>query len=197
MVKLEVPPIVKAPVFVIVPPEVTLRFPVVVTSTPKSTLDPASRVKPLNEDAVVEKVIEEAEFKVRAPKLVEVTPSTVMAPFVPSPIVRLPAVIFVSSVESRFIANPVNPNPKVPPLETLMVVEPVPLLIVPVKAISLAVTASALPEVDKADERVKSPVLSLSELEFKVVVPLVVRSEEIVIPFSALTVNPWKVEAVV
>jgi len=98
VVKLDVPAIVKVPVSVIVPPEVTLKFPVVVTSTPKSTAPPASRVKPLNEDAVDEKVIEEPEFKVSAPKLVEETPATVIAPFDVLPMVRLPEVIWPSSL---------------------------------------------------------------------------------------------------
>ena len=181
---------VKASVFVIPPPEVTLRFPVVVIPTPKFTADAASRVKPLNDDAVVEKVTEDAEFKVRVPKLLEVTPSTVIAPFVPSPKVRLPAVIFVNSVASRFILNPVTPNPKEPPFVTLMVVEPVPLLIVPVKFTSLAVIVSALLVVDKADETMKSPVLLLSEFELKLVVPFVVRVEEMVTPLLAFTVRP-------
>jgi len=116
VVKLDVPPIVKAPVSVIAPPEVTLKFPVVVIFTPKSTPPvPTSRVKLLNEDAVDEKVTEAAEFKVNAPKFDEDTPSTIMAPFDKLPIVRLPDVIWLSSLSVREKVPEPVPKPMVVP----------------------------------------------------------------------------------
>jgi hypothetical protein len=115
VVKLDVPPTVKIPVSVIAPPEVTLKFPVAVTFTPKSTADPASKVKLLNEDAVVEKVIVEAEFKMSDPKLDEDTPSTIMAPLDPLPTVRLPAVIWPSSLFVREKVPKPEPKPMVVP----------------------------------------------------------------------------------
>ena len=116
--------------------------------------------------------------------------------------VRLPAVIFPNSVEVRL-------KPQVPPQldapspivdvawEARIVVPAVPLLRVPVRTRPLAVTDSALLVVDKDEERMKSPMPVAFESELKLVVPLVVRFEEIVIPSAAFTVRPWKKESVV
>ena len=198
--KLAVPPIVKAPVLVIAPPDVTLKFPVVVTPTPKPTPDPASKVKLLNEEAVVEKVTEEAEFKVSAPKLEEDTPSTIMAPFDTLPTVRLPAVIWLSSLSVREKVPVPDPKPMVEPdWAVRRVVPAVPEVIAPVelKDILLEVMVNALLLVVSVlpAEIEKSPVPSPSESELKLVVPFVVRLEVSAIPFSAFTVRPWKVES--
>ena len=116
--------------------------------------------------------------------------------------VRLPAVIFPNSVEVRL-------KPQVPPQldvpnpivdatwEARIVVAAVPLLRVPVRTRPLEVTARALLVVDKDEERMKSPMPVAFESELKLVVPLVVRFEEIVIASAAFTVRPWKKESVV
>ena len=102
--KLDVPAIVKAPVSVIAPPEVTVKFPVVDKSAPKSTPPvPASTVRLPNEEAVDEKFTAlelEVAIKVKGVE-VEVTPSTVIVPLVAFPIVRFAAVIWVSSLLVR------------------------------------------------------------------------------------------------
>ena len=116
--------------------------------------------------------------------------------------VRLPAVIFPNSVEVRL-------KPQVPPQldvpnpivdaawEARIVVPAVPLLRVPVRTRPLAVTDSALLVVDKDEERMKSPMPVAFESELKLVVPLVVRFEEILIASAAFTVRPWKKESAV
>ena len=115
---------------------------------------------------------------------------------------RLPAVILASSVEVKLIPQ-VPPQLDVPnPIvdaawEARIVVPAVPLLRVPVRTRPLAVTDSALLVVDKDEERMKSPMPVAFESELKLVVPLVVRFEEIVIPSAAFTVRPWKKESVV
>ena len=112
----------------------------------------------------------------------------VMAPFTR---LRSPVpVIFASSVLVRFIPNPeLKPIPKEPLSATFMVVEPVPLLSVPVKIRSSAVTVSALLVVDKEpDEMVKSPEPLLSRSASITVAPLVVTLVARVIPELALNV---------
>lgn len=92
--------------------------------------------------------------------------------------------ILPSSVEVRFIPNPeLNPIPKEPPSETLMVVDPVPLLREPVRARSFAVRVSALLVVDKVpDEMVKSPAPLLSRSASRVTAPFAVKLFPRVIP---------------
>ena len=111
-----------------------------------------------------------------------------MAPFTK---LRSPVpIILASSGVVRFIPNPeLNPIPKEPPSETLMVVEPVPLLRVPVKTRSLAVTVSALLVVDKEpDEIVKSPEPLFSRSASRATAPLAVKLAAMVIPELALRV---------
>ena len=81
-------------------------------------------------------------------------------------------VIKASSALLIFIpANPeVNPNPKLPLFDTLMVVALVPVFIDPVKLKSLAVIVKALLVVDKAPEMVVVPVP-----EFRLAVPFAER----------------------
>lgn len=89
-----------------------------------------------------------------------------------------------------FIPKPeVKPIPSEPPSATLMVVEPVPLLRVPVKVRSLAVTVNALLVVDKVpDEIVKSPEPLLSRSASRDTAPLAVKLDPRVIPELALNV---------
>ena len=98
VVKLDVPPIVKAPVSVIAPPEVTLKFPVVVKFTPKSTPPvPAFIVKlPSPDDAPVSKLTPLralVAFNVNGVVMVVKAP-TLISPLVLSPMIRLPTVDF-------------------------------------------------------------------------------------------------------
>ena len=89
------------------------------------------------------------------------------------PLIRLRSpVISASSALLIFIpANPeVNPNPKLPLFDTLMVVTLVPVFIDPVKLKSLAVIVKALLVVDKAPEMVVVPVP-----EFRSTVPFAER----------------------
>ena len=206
MVKLDVPAIVKVPVSVIAPPEVTLKFPAVVTSTPKSTPPvPAFIVKlPSPDEAPVSKLTPlEAlvAFNVNGVVMVVKAP-TLISPLVLSPMIRLPAVNFPRSVEDKLkpqVPPQVDdPKPIVTPEEARIVVEAVPLLIdVPLRVIPPnLIDKELLPALKVFPEsNVKEPVPSESESELKLVVPLVVRLEESVIPFSALTVRPWKVES--
>ena len=126
---------------------------------------------------------------VNFPEELKLEPATkVMAPFTK---LRSPVpIILASSGVVRFIPNPeLNPIPKEPPSETLMVVEPVPLLRVPVKTRSLAVTVSALLVVDKEpDEIVKSPEPLFSRSAPRATAPLAVKLAAIVIPELALRV---------
>ena len=126
---------------------------------------------------------------VNFPEELKLEPATkVMAPFTK---LRSPVpIILASSGVVRFIPNPeLNPIPKEPPSETLMVVEPVPLLRVPVKTRSLAVTVSALLVVDKEpDEIVKSPEPLFSRSASRATAPLAVKLAAIVIPELALRV---------
>jgi hypothetical protein len=201
VVKLDVPVIVKVPVSVIAPPEVTLKFPLEVVLPPKTTPPvPASTVKSLKEE-VDEKFTAlplAVAIKVSGVE-VEVTPSTVIVPLVALPIVRLPALIWARSELLREKSPEAPPSPIVPASETCKVVPAVPELIAPVelKDMLLEVMVNALFVVLSvlAVKMLKSPVPLPSESELKPVVPLVVRLEESVIPFSALTVRPWKVES--
>ena len=126
---------------------------------------------------------------VNFPEELKLEPATkVMAPFTK---LRSPVpIILASSGVVRFIPNPeLNPIPKEPPSETLMVVEPVPLLRVPVKTRSLAVTVSALLVVDKEpDEIVKSPEPLFSRSASRATAPLAVKLAAMVIPELALRV---------
>ncbi len=126
---------------------------------------------------------------VNFPEELKLEPATkVMAPFTK---LRSPVpIILASSGVVRFIPNPeLNPIPKEPPSETLMVVEPVPLLRVPVKTRSLAVTVSALLVVDKEpDEIVKSPEPLFSRSASRATAPLAVKLAAKVIPELALRV---------
>ena len=126
---------------------------------------------------------------VNFPEELKLEPATkVMAPFTK---LRSPVpIILASSGVVRFIPNPeLNPIPKEPPSETLMVVEPVPLLRVPVKTRSLAVTVSALLVVDKEpDEIVKSPEPLFPRSASRATAPLAVKLAAIVIPELALRV---------
>ena len=100
VVKLDVPVIVKAPVSVIVPPEVTLKSAVDKLLSKLTPPVPVSRVRLLNEEAVVERLTALApELATNVSgKEVKDTPSTVIVPLFALPIVRLPAVIWPSSV---------------------------------------------------------------------------------------------------
>ena len=101
--------------------------------------------------------------------------------------------IFPSSVVLIIIPKPDKPLPipKEPPSETLIVVEPVPLLSVPSKIKSLAVTVNALLVVDKEepDEIVKlpDPLLPVSASIFTA--PVVVNESSIVMPSVAFRVS--------
>jgi hypothetical protein len=90
-----------------------------------------------------------------------------------------------------FIPKPeLNPSPKEPPSETLIVVEPEPLSRVPDKIRSLAVTVSALLVVDKEPvEIVKSPEPLLSVSASIFTAPAVVNESATVIPFEAFNVS--------
>ena len=197
LVKLDDPDIVKVPVSVIFPPEVTLKSPLADTFTPKSTPPvPASRVTSLNEDAVDEKFTAfPFAVAINVNGLdVEVTPSTVIVPLVVSPMMRLPAVIKARSELVREKLPEVLPSPIVPLSETFRVVLAAPDVILPVelKDILLEVMVNALLLVVRVLplEIEKFPAPSPSESEMRFVVPLVVRLEESVMPFSAFTTNP-------
>ena len=116
-----------------------------------------------------------------------------LAEIVIEPFTRLRSpvpMILACSVVVRFIPNPeLNPIPKEPPSETLMVVDPVPLLREPVRIRSLAVSVSALLVVDKVpDEMVKSPVPLLSRSASRATAPFAVKLFPRVIPELALSV---------
>ena len=189
--KLDDPDIVKVPVSVIFPPEVTLKFPFTETFTPKPTPPvPASRVKSLNEDAVDEKFTAfPLAVAINVSGLdVEVTPSTVIVPLVLSPMMRLPAVI---KARSEFVSEKlpeVLPSPIVPLSETFIVVLAAPEVIFPVelKDILLEVIVNALLLVVRVLplEIEKLPAPSPSESEMRLVVPFVVKLEESVMPVS-------------
>ena len=105
------------------------------------------------------------------------------------PLIRLRSpVIKASSALLIFIpANPeVNPNPKLPLLDTLMVVALVPVFIDPVTLKSLAVIVKALLVVDKAPEMVVVPVP-----EFRSTVPFAERPAreipELAVRFAVVT----------
>ena len=204
VVKLDAPDIVKVPISVIFPPEVTLKFPFADTFTPKSTPPvPASRVKSLNEDAVDAKFTAfPLAVAINVSGLdVEVTPSTVIVPLVAPPMMRLPEVIKARSEFVREKLPAVLPSPIVPLSETFRVVVAVPEVILPVelKDILLEVIVNALLLVVRVLplEIEKLPAPSPSESEMRLVVPFVVRFEESVMPFSALTTKPWKLESAV
>ena len=120
--------------------------------------------------------------------LEEVTPSTVILPFVPSPMVRLPAVIFPNSVSLRLML-PVVPNPiVVPDWEARIVVPAVPLFKVELKAKSTAVIDSVLFPVLNAPASVKVPVELSSESASIVEAPAEVKVLLIAIPSVAFNV---------
>ena len=104
-------------------------------------------------------------------------PSTVILPVALSPIFNVPAVIFPSSVPVIVILPAVTPKPIVPPSDTAIVVEPVPLLMDPDTVISFAVRARELLPVDSVlDEFIeKSPAPFPSESAVITVAPAVVR----------------------
>ena len=202
VVKFAVPPIARAPVSIIVPPEVTFKFPVVDTFAPKSIPPvPASRVRLLNDDALDEKLTAlPVDVAMRVSGMEEeFTPSTVIVPLVEPPIVRFPALIRTRSASVREKLPEALPSPILPLSETWRVVPAVPELIEPVELNdillevmfrALFVVLNVLPAAIE-----KSPLPFPSESELKLVVPLVVRFEVMETPFPALTVSPWNVES--
>ena len=137
---------VKAPALVI---DVELRasFPVsvaIVKPLPKLVLLPPLAVNALKVELLLEKLTLEAlavvKFTVVALLLFAADiPSTVILPVELLPIFKVPAVIFPSSVPVIVIFPGVPPKPIVPPSDTAIVVEPVPLEIVPKISILSAV----------------------------------------------------------
>jgi len=114
-----------------------------------------------------------------------------MFPFDPSPMVRLPAVIWPRSEPLRVKSPEAFPSPmEFPDLETSKVVPAVPLLIVPLKVMLAVVMDRALLPVLKAspEARVKDPVPLLSVSASNVVVPAEVKSSLMVMPLVALRV---------
>ena len=114
----------------------------------------------------------------------EVPDARVMLPLIRlrSPVIRASSVLLIFIPE-----NPeVNPNPKLPLFDTLMVVALVPVFIDPVKLKSLAVTVKALLVVDKAPEMVVVPVP-----EFRSTVPFAERpareTPELAVRFAVVT----------
>ena len=141
----------------IAPPTVRLTFMV----TPKL----AFRVRALvNIEAVLEKFIEAPvlfAFKVVSPVILmvfaPVIPSTVISPFVASPIVKLVAVMFCNSVPLITMPTPEAPKAIAPPSETKRVTVPAPAFMEPeVRSISLAVISIFPPPVVKLPDAPKT-----------------------------------------
>ncbi len=107
-----------------------------------------------------------------------VIPSTVMLPVELLPIFRVPAVTFPNSASEIVMLPAVPPNPIVPPSETAIVVDPVPLLTDPESVTSFAVRVSELLPVDKVFDAlsVKSPAPLPSLSAVMTVAPAVVKS---------------------
>ena len=115
----------------------------IVNPFPKLVLPPftanASKVESLLEKLTLEPLAV-VKFTVLALLLFAADiPSTVMLPVELFPIFNMPAVILLSSAPVMVILPEVPPKPIVPPSETAIVVEPVPLEIVPRISISFAV----------------------------------------------------------
>ena len=121
----------------------------------------ALKVEPPVENAIL------AEFKSTVDTLVlsdELTPLTVIAPAVLSPMVSVPAVIFPNSAPEIVIFADVEPSPIVPASDTKILAVPDPVLIAPERLKSFAVIESVLPPVVKVPaELLKSPDPSLFE----------------------------------
>ena len=199
------PAAVRMPVPEITASELTIRDPVVVTSTPKSVPPfPALMVRfPNPEEAVVVKLTalpELVAFNVKG-VVEEVTPAKVMVPFELLPIVRLAPLINPSSVSDKEKSPVPEPRPTVlADLDAKKVVPAVPELIeLPeFKATSLAVIDKELFEVFSVwpAAKLKSPPIfvSASVSESKLVVPWVVTPDESTIPLLAFAVKPLKLE---
>ena len=136
---------VKAPALVI---DVALRasLPVSVVTVkplPKLVLLPSLVVNALKIESLLEKLTLDALAVVKLTVVALLLfaadiPSTVILPVELSPIFKVPAVILPSSAPDIVISPVVPPNPIVPPSETAIVVEPVPLEIVPKTPTSFA-----------------------------------------------------------
>jgi len=127
---------------------------------------------------------------VKFPEELKLEPEAkVMVPF--TMLISPVPVILLASAVVRFIPNPeLNPIPKEPPSETLMVVDPVPLSRSPERVKSLAVTVNALLVVDKVpEERVKSPTPLLSRSASIATTPLAVKLFASEIPELAVMVT--------
>ena len=203
--RLTEPAAVRMPAPEIAPSELTVKDPVVVTSTPKSAPPfPALMVRlPTPEEAVVAKLTalpELVAFKVKG-VVEEVIPATVIVPFELFPIVRFAPLINPSSMSDKEKSPVPEPSPIVlADLAAKKVVPAVPELIeLPeLKATSLAVIDKGLFEVFSVcpAAKLKSPPIfvSASVSESKLVVPWVVTPEESTIPLLAFEVSPLKLE---
>ena len=203
--RLTEPAAVRMPTPEIAALELTVKDPVVVTSTPKSAPPfPALMVRfPNPEEAAVVKLTALSElvaFKVKGIEE-EDTPAIVIVPFELLPIVRLAPLIKPSSVSDKEKSPIPEPSPIVlADLAAKKVVPAVPELIeLPeFKATSLAVIDKGLFEVFSVwpEAKLKSPPIfvSASVSESKVVVPWVVTPDESTIPLLAFAVRPLKLE---
>ena len=198
---------VKAPALVI-DVESRSSFPVsvaIVKPLPKLVLLPPFAVNALKVESLLEKLTLEALAVVKLTVVALLLfaadiPSTVILPVELSPIFKVPAVIFPSSVPVIVIFPDVPPKPIVPPSDTAIVVEPVPLEIVPaISTSSASIVMLALSSVVRAlpEAMVNVPVPLSSESGLKVTDDAIVRSPLTVIPFPAFTVTCLIVEAVV
>ena len=177
----------------------------IVKPLPKLVLLPPFAVNALKVESLLEKLTLEALAVVKLTVVALLLfaadiPSTVILPVELSPIFKVPAVIFPSSVPVIVIFPDVPPKPIVPPSDTAIVVEPVPLEIVPaISTSSASIVMLALSSVVRAlpEAMVNVPVPLSSESGLKVTDDAIVRSPLTVIPFPAFTVTCLIVEAVV
>ncbi len=136
---------VRAPA-VVIDVESRESFPVsvaIVKPLPKLVLPPLATVRALKVELLLEKLTLDALAVVKLTVVALLLfaadiPSTVILPVELSPMFNVPAVILANSAPVSVILPAVPPKPIVPPSDTVIVVEPVPLEIVPETAISSA-----------------------------------------------------------